>query len=312
MVVARFPVRGRHEGEKFTIEEVIATLTAQRTLIGEAVHFLEELDPEFVARNIVIRVIAIEEGSLIWDLVVEIWGAYQKQITEKVTGNIEEAFEVDIPDQLEPLLSLALLAVTYWGLRYAYDRVARKKAKDQEESPSPAIHIEGNYNTVVNILAGKTDTYPDRVKDALNLSAASDRAKIAKAAVDFVRPARRRPGEGIVVEGTPGVSAPAVAEVPSDAELARTSEVIRINLDDAELSIRGTDRDSQTSGWRAVIEDDERFPKRLPLVLSPAVDPESLADFQRVRAAVTVEGDQFMDGSFVPRRIHLKAFEPAE
>lgn len=311
MAVAKFPVRGHHEGEKFTLEEVISTLSAQRILINEAVQFLEELDTEFVARNVVIRVITIEEGSLAWDLLVELWGVYQKQITEKVTGNIEEAFDVDIPDQLEPLLALALMAVTYWGLRYAYDRVARRKTKDEEEPPPPAIHIEGNYNTVVNIIAAKTDTYPERVKDALNLSAVPDRAKIAKAAVDFVRPARRRPGEGIVVDGTPGVSSPAVAEVPSDAELARTSEVIRANLDDAELSIRGTDRDNQTSGWRAVIEDDDRFPKRLPLVLSPAVDPEALANFQRVRAAVTLEGDQFMDGSFVPRKIHLQSFEPA-
>lgn len=310
MATAVFPVRGRHEGNRYSLEEVISVLTAQRLLINEAVGLLEQLDPDFDAQRVVIRVVSIEEGSLAWDLAVEIWGVYQKQITEKVVKGVEGALDVDVPKELEPLLTLALLAVTYWGLRYAYDRVARRKAKDKEPAPAPPVHIEGNYNTVINVIANETNTTAGSVERALHATLEKDHQKVAKAAVDFVNPARRRNDAGVTFDGmSVDIGPDALAEVPSDAELARTSESKRIPLDGVELSIRGTDRDSHTQGWRGLIDGDDRFPKRLPIVLDPTIDRESLADFHRVNADIIVEGEQFMDGSFVPRRIHLRRFD---
>lgn len=308
MPITSFPFRGRYEGHGFTVEDVISALSAQRLLIREAVEFLEELDPDFDATKVVIRVVAIEESSLIWDLLVEIWGTYQEQITEKVTGNIEKALDVDIPETMEPLVALAVVAVTYWGLRYAYDRVARRKTKDREAPLPPAVNIEGNYNTVVNIIADTAHSSPMQVEKALNEALHPQRMKIAKAATDFVRPAVLRGGDGMTVEGAPGFDRATIAEVPSDAELARTSEMVRLNIPAARLSIRGTDRDSQVTGWRALIEDDDRFPKRLPLILSPDVNPEQLADYPHIIGDVVVEGEQFLDGSYIARRIHLRGF----
>lgn len=313
MAMAAFPVRGRHGGDQYSLEEVISVLSAQRLLIRGAVEFLEELDPGLDAQRVVIRVRSIEEGSLDWDLLVEIWGVYQTQITEKVVQGVEGAFDVDIPEQLEPLITLALLAVTYWGLRYAYDRVARRKAKDKKAPLAPAVHIEGNYNTVVNVISNTTNTTGEAVERALQGALQKDRLKVAKAAVDFVNPARKRVGAGVELDGTDvGIGSDTLAEVPSDAELARASEIQRIPLYGVAMSIRGTDQDSHTTGWRGLIEDDERFPKRLPIILDPAIDPEALANQQRVRADVTVEGEQFLDGSFVPRRIHMRAFTEPE
>lgn len=310
MAKAVFPVRGQHQGDRYSLEEVISVLTAQRLLINEAAKLLGYLDPDFDPQRVVIRVVSIEEGSLAWDLVVEIWGVYQTQITEKVVKGVEGALDVDVPKDLEPLLTLALLAVTYWGLRYAYDRVARQKAKDKEPSPAPPVHIEGNYNTVINVIANQTDMTEPAVERALYTSLEKEGRKVAKAAVDFVKPARRRSGAGIAFQGTPVDIGPDVlAEVPSDAELARTSEIKRIALDGVELSIRGTDRDSHTQGWRGLIDGDDRFTKRLPIVLDPTINRESLADYHRVIADIVVEGEEFMDGSFVARRIHLHRFE---
>lgn len=309
MPVSTFPFKGHYEGDNFTVDDVIASLSAQRILIKQAVEFLEELDPDFDATKVVIRVISIEEGSLHWDLIVEIWNTYQTQIVEKVSGSIEEALGVDIPEAYEPFVALATMAVVFWGLQYAYDRVRRRKEHDKEKRPAPSVHIEGSYNTVVQLVAEHVDMSQEKVERALNEALFNDRAKVAKAATDFVRPAKFR-NSSISVIGAPEVTRETVAEVPSDAEMAKTSEVESIRLNEVLLSIRGTDRDNHQAGWRALIENDDRFPKRLPLVLSPAINLEDLANHVRVEANVVVEVERFFDGSIIPRRIHLVEYRP--
>lgn len=254
--------------------------------------------------------ISIEEGSLDWNLLVTIWIEYQSGITEKVTGGIEGALGVDIPDGAEPFVALATMAVVFWGLQFAYERVTRRKVRDKEEVPPPAIHIEGDYNTVIQLVADKANTSAEHVDRALTQAFSKDRSKVAKAATDFVRPAKRR-GEGISIDGAPDVSPELISEVPSDAEIAKISETEYLPLKDVTLSIRGTDRDSHQAGWRALVEDDDRFPKRLPLILSPAINLEDLADHHRVIATAQVEGDRYFGGKFVPRRIHLYEYRSA-
>lgn len=303
-----FPVRGRYEGDNYTIDDVIRSLGAQKVLIAQAVRFLEHVDDDFDARKIVIRVVSIEEGSLLWDLMVEIWGTYQDPLTEKVTGSIEEAFGVDVPEAMEPLVALATLAVIYWGLRFAYDRVS-KRHKKEDGKPLPApIHIEGNYNHVVQIIAAAADTSGQAIERALDRSVYAEGRKVAKAATEFIAPAKRNGNQRIFVEGAPPITEEVVKEVPSEAELSQTSTPMTIPLDDVALSIRGTDRDSKASGWRAFIDDDDRFPKRLSLILGLDIDPEELANHAAVRADVDVEGDESFDGAFVAKRIHLKRF----
>ena len=309
MPVSKFPYKGRYEGSDFTIDEVISSLAAQRLLIKQAVGFLEALDPNYDPQKVVIRVLSIEEGSLIWDLLIEIWGTYQKELTEQVTGSIEKATGVDIPEAYEPLVAIAVMAVVYWGLRYAYDRVARRKEKKGDEPPKPSIHIEGNYNTVIQLVADKVESAPEWVDSVLNEKLYPDRIKVVKAATDFVRPAKHRDAS-ISVENAPDVPAQAIAEVPSDSELSQTSEPVFTPLEDATMLIRGTDRDSHQAGWRGLIEDDERFPKRLPIRLSPTIDPEELADLPKIRVRGTVEGERFFDGTYVPRRVHLYSYTP--
>lgn len=308
MPVSQFPFRGNYEGSDFTVEEVISSLTAQRQLIRQAVRVLEEVDRDYDAQRIVIRVISITEGSLFWDLVVEIWGTYQHPITEKVAGSIEKALGVDIPEAYEPLVAIATMAVIYWGLRYAYERVAARKERDKSDH-QPGVHIEGNYNTVIQILAGETSATAAQIEKAIDTALFPDRTKVAKASTDFVRPAKKRDST-INVNDAFDVDVDTLREVPSDAELTRIAEPFFIELTDTPLSIRGTDRDSQQAGWRGLVENDDRFPRRLPLVLSPGIDPEVLADHARVNAVMTVEGERFFDGTMQPRKIHLRSYHP--
>jgi len=76
---------------------VIASLAAQKVLVEEGINFLTELDPDFTLDKVTIRVDSLVTGSLFWDLLVEVYGAYQTEIEEKVVGSLEEMFGVNVP-----------------------------------------------------------------------------------------------------------------------------------------------------------------------------------------------------------------------
>ena len=61
-------------------------------------------------------------------------------------------FGIDIPADLEPLVTLGTLAVGYWVARFAYEKV-RGGPKDVQ----PATRIEGDYNTVINLIGSKLE-----------------------------------------------------------------------------------------------------------------------------------------------------------
>lgn len=140
-----FKYSGKYTSKAFTIDEVVASLSAQKTLLEEGVNFLAELDHDFTLDKVTVRVETLTTSSLIWDLSVEIYGEYQTQIKTKVIGGLEEMFGVDIPKEYEGIVTLAALGVTYVVARYAYERVARSK----DEKPNAAPNITGGNNVVI-------------------------------------------------------------------------------------------------------------------------------------------------------------------
>ena len=113
----------------------------------------------------------------------------------------------------------------------------------------------------------------------------------------------------IELENAPSIGPKALAEFPSDADLKGVDDSRIIDVEGALIDIRGTDRDKNNSGWGAVILNDERFPKRLPMDLYPTINPEGLAKYQQVTANLAVECERRPDDSLKPKRIHLLSFE---
>lgn len=303
-----FHHRGKYTGDDFTIDEVISSLEAQKNLIIAGLRFLSESDENFDFENAKIRVESITKGTLAWDLLVEVYGGYQDQIEGRVVAGLEEIFDVDIPPEYEGMVTLAALAVTYIVARYAYERVARSS-----ESSAPSIYISGENNKVVQQVAhiiGKDETL---IKEALERSVPpAERKRLIPKVADFLRPAKKKKGDQIELSGAPNISPEVLEEFPSDAALSSVDDSRNIDVVAAKLNIRGLDRDKHKQGWHAVILDDDRFPKRLPMDLYPTVNPEELAKHSSVTANVTVECDISQVGQMKPKRIHLLDFQPLD
>jgi len=305
-----FKHSGKYTSGAFTVDEVIASLSAQKVLVEEGLNFLAELDPDFTLDKVTVRVDSLVTGSLFWDLLVEVYGEYQTQIEEKVVGSLEEMFGVDIPPEYEGIVTLAALAVTYVVARYAYDRVARSKG----ESSSAAPTITGDNNIVIQQISSVVGQDPQFIEKALERTLPpSKRKKLIPTVADFLRPAKKDRSAKIEMNNAPDIGPEALAEFPSDADLKAVDDSTVIDVEGAIIDIRGTDRDKINTGWGAIVVGDERFPKRLPMDLYPTVNPEDLAQHQKVRANLAIECERRADNSLKPKRIHLLSFEePAE
>lgn len=302
----QFKHSGKYTADTFTIDEVIASLAAQKILIEEGVNFLSELDADFDLDKITVRVESIKTGTLGWDLLVEVYGEYQTQIEGKVIGSLEEMFGVDVPPEYEGIVTLATLAVTYVVARYAYDRVARSRG----DSGSAAPYINGDNNIVIQQISSVVGQDPMFIEKALERSLPpAKRKKLIPKVADFLRPSKKDRTAKIEMVNAPDIAPATLSEFPGDAALKAVDDSKLIDLEGASIDIRGTDRDKISTGWGAVILGDNRFPKRLPMDLYPTVDPEELAKFHEVKANLSIECERRPDNTLKPTRIHLLSFE---
>ncbi|RUM95600.1 hypothetical protein EET67_22485 [Pseudaminobacter arsenicus] len=296
-----FPHRISYRDGTASIDEAIENLKAQKRLLEEGVRFLDLAVPNMTVESVRIRVVSVASGSLVSDLAVILVTTYQEDLEGKIVGGIEAVFGVDIPAEYEALVTLSALAVTYLVARYAYDAV-RSKKPDRPAS----THIEGDYNTVVNVISDKINLPTSSVENALNEAIPQGRRRsLIKSVTKFLKPREDGVISPVTVGGVGEISPETLKEYPSDSELAEIDESRNVDLPSALLDIRATDRDKNTTGWAAVIIGDKRFKKRMQMDLYPTVDAAALAKKERVKADVTVEGDRRADGSFVGKRIHL-------
>jgi hypothetical protein len=190
----------------------------------------------------------------------------------------------------------------YAGVRLLVDRTKRNKVAGGE-----GVRLEGDYNTYINIAAERLSVTPVEVRRAVDRAVSKARIpSVARAAIDLFRPAKRGGDGRMVPRGLPEISRESVREFPSDlafAELER--DTVPIAIPYGELRIRATDRDKLDKGWAGKIEFEGAMTRRLPLVLAPGVDPDSLAARDRAPVEAILESKVSEDGRTKPYRIHV-------
>lgn len=296
-----FPHRVDYRDGTASIDEIIENLKAQKRLLEEGVKVLELSLPDLNIEAMHIRVVQVASGSLITEFLILLYGAYQEDIQANVIGGIEAMFGTDIPPEYEALVTLVTLAVVYFIARYAYDAVRQKK----QDRPA-STHIEGDYNTVINIISDKINVPASVVESAVHDAVpASRRRSLIKSVTKFLRPREDGRTSPVEVKGVGEISPETLEEYPSDSELAEIDDSKNIDVPNAVLDIRAVDRDKNNTGWAAVIIGDKRFKKRLPMDLYPTINAETLAKKERVTGDLIIEGERKSDGTFRPKRIHL-------
>ena len=109
-------------------------------------------------------------------------------------------------------------------------------------------------------------------------------------------------------EGTPEVSAAAVAEFPNEAALVDLGQDTEVEpYPNVVLEIRATDRDKRKQGWAEILNVDELEMKRGPVCLYPTVDVNDMGHCERARVDALAEFKTINDDDRVLIRIHVLA-----
>lgn len=196
------------------LQQTIEALQAHQRLLPKALTALTLLALGAEINVVEISVEEIRAGSLLIDLLLELYGIYQKDIDRPVIEGVEALIGVDVPKQYEALITLALFGVVYYISRWAYEAVQKKKHRTSE---SP--HIVGDYNQVITIIANKLSLSSDAVDAAIGAAVQPSRAgQLLHAVAAFIRPARSKPGTTIEGGGFK-MSPDAISDFPSDADL---------------------------------------------------------------------------------------------
>lgn len=291
------------------LELVIDSLKGQLRLLNEAVEVLQATSPGANLRITGVTVNKIQSGSLLIDLALQIYGTYQSQIDGRVINGVESLLGVDVPQEYEALVTLILIGLTYYMSRMIYDAV-REKKKDKS---TPSVHIQGDYNNVVNIIANKLVISPQDVERAFEEVVHPTKFRqLVKPVADFLRPAKREPGSKI--DGRDAeITSEAIKEFPNDADIGQLAQTEIVNLPDALIDIRALDKDRSKTGWAAKVLSSPDFQdKRLPMDLYPTVDSVALAEHAQVRADLAIEMLRNTKGELIPKRLHLLAYKEVE
>jgi hypothetical protein len=288
------------DNDRIPLADVAATLIAYERMAPVLGQILEELHPGLEVEHITLSVNSIRSGSLSEALIVAVLATFQEDLTREVPEVIEALTGAQLPEKYDTLATVIFMLIVFFGARYLFEGGRKKK---REVPPS----IIGDYNTYVNIAAERIGASPEEIEGSVRRAVGKKEApKMARAAVDFFRPAKRGKNGRILPAGMPEISKETTAAFPGEATLALLDEdTVPLPFPLATLEIRATDRDKANQGWagRLIVPGFET--KRLPVKLYPMVDHVALARHETAKVEAVLEQKPTDDGDLKPILIHV-------
>lgn len=291
------------DNEGISLSDIAATLLAHERLLPVVTDILQELVPGISVESATIKLNKLQSGSLSEAFFVALFIAFQEDLENHVPDIIGQVTGSQIADKYDTIVTVLFIVAIYAGFKLITNKTSRSKS-----SPvSDAVRIEGDYATYINITADTLNLSPDTVRRSVDKAIGRKRAEmVARAAIDFFRPAKRGGDGRIVPRGLPPISKESVAEFPSDLAFADLEkDTFPIPIPRGTLRIRATDRDKSDKGWGGKIEFNGSVTKRLPLVLAPGVDSNKLASVDTATVEAVLENKVGDDGRTKPYRIHV-------
>lgn len=281
--------------EPLSVEDVVDSLLALKSLIETAPEVLERIAPGLNIYRVQIHVNEILTGSLIEDFVVKFFWGNQESLTTDIE-RAREALKINKIMENKKLLACIVIALILGGGIY----LLNKSTAPEEQR---AI-LQGNQNTVIVIGAGLTGMSPEDFKSIIDSTVAKN-ANVPKDAVNSVKPAKREDGASIQTNQSADVSidSRAVKAMPSYSPENDAAESVE-DFEAVEISIRATDLDSTKRGWAAVLP--AISDRRTKLHLDPNIRTDDLMKNPHLKGDVTVVFKYNEKGEKIPSLVFLR------
>lgn len=273
--------------QPLAVQDVIDSLSALEKV---SVYFLPEALSQLTGAGIMSAELLIEgfqHGSFIEDTLIKLVFKSPEEMDkflDKVREGGKNVYR-NLPGNGSPVLKGAVAVTCVVGALVAAG-AAWAIINKAPASPSPVTLNITNSNFVV-IGAESYAISPEKFAEVIEKVGATDKKKLAQAAVKIIAPAKKEEGATVVMSQDENLAIPVetVKAIPDTVEF----EPFEIDEPhpDADVEIRATDLDSSSKGWAAIIRG--LVDRRVKLVLEDGVDPQSLAGKFKVRADVIVK-----------------------
>jgi hypothetical protein len=278
--------------ERVPIGELADSLLALDRLTQYAPDFIQQVFSDVHVHRITAYLNSLETGSIeenvIWQLLVSVQEKLKYGL-EKGKGS--QSFELlkNNPN----IVAWLLVALLLMGGSYAAKVMNPDKAKTQIE-----------HQTTIILNAGRdiTGLDSDALREALDKSIKS-KAKLAKEAVKFAKPAKRDPSSSITINREFELSQEVLKEFPGSFLQDADDAGEYVEYDSTEIQIRATDLDSKDRGWGAIIP--AFGPRRIRLHIAPGIDLGRIAAGRVLNGNVLIQFSRDEDGNIRRAQAHL-------
>lgn len=286
---------------RIPVSDVAASLLANEQLVREAAYLLEALFSDLKVDHVEVNFRSATTSSPLKEIMAgAIFLAFQEDLTKQVPALIERVIGIDVPSDLEALVTVLVLVIAVYGIAKAIEIFGSKKAAEDGEAPS----IQGNFNTVLNVGGDIIGVEPERIAEALERRYQGRRGRtLARRALEFIRPAKREDGASITGGGLE-IEAGTISVAPSalDIEMSEEDEIHEPYMAQA-VEIHATDIDSNNTGWAGHLPG--LWDHRLKMRLYPTIKTEELFGRRHVVADVLLVSKRDAAGDYVPYLFHL-------
>ncbi|WP_407333938.1 hypothetical protein [Enterovibrio sp. 27052020O] len=285
--------------EYVPLGEIAHSLIAFECLVKQAPEVLEALFPDAKIIDVEVFIKELRSDSVWEDLVVKLIFGNQQRFDECIDNTRQKLGIEKIMNNNPNFLSAVLVAMILAGGSYYLGKSSSPSDKEAKAT------IEANNNTIIQIGAGMVDMTADEFTSIV-ISAIKDKEKLAKNALNVVKPAKLDANATITFNDDPHlrITNDSVRAMPEYKSASEELEEVIEDFHDVRLEIRAIDLDSTKRGWAVVAP--SLHNKRVKLQLDPTIKPLDLKNKLSINGHITVVWGGDKKGNRIPKLIFLR------
>ncbi|MGL1920480.1 MAG: hypothetical protein OCD03_05605 [Hyphomicrobiales bacterium] len=294
-------VYGDSAQDKISVTDVANSLIANEQLVLEASKLLEKLFPSLEIDRVKVKFKSVSINSPLEEtLWLTLYANYQEDLEKDVPVLIEDITGVEIPDKYDTLITILVILIAVYSIKY----ISKKIFEKDDKQKSPSIEISGNYNKVLIESSEITGIdVKDVEKTLINSYSDKENLSLAKKSLELIAPAKKS-GVGNLSGGGVEISEETIMSAPHDFEFeALEVEEALEEIEDIELVIHANDMDSAKKGWGAHIPSISS--RRIRMQISPEIRLSKIYGKRKINGRIILQSKVDKKGEMKPYLIHL-------
>jgi hypothetical protein len=297
MTEIRLPLSITYETEGITpVGDVIEALKALDALTKDAVSVLPSLIDGLRVEKCSLNVRSLTQESPLRELFfISLFFAFQEDLENEVPAMIEDLFKVTVSDNYDTIVTVAVLAIAFYGAGIAIDAVKKTFTDSLPRT---------QFEDLIQVLAAETGKPAKDIRDIIQarFGKPASAKRLAGAAKSLFLPSQKD-GNAPVLFDRKRVSSETIREIPYPGDSDQKTDFDRYQPHQSiKLELHAQDRDRAATGWAAIAG--EISDQRLKVRVMEPVEPAELWGVDEIVADIVVVSKLTSDG-YVPAEIQI-------